>query len=237
MLQYSPQAAIRTTSMKLSIHILSWLLAAAMLVLRLTCRVVVHNDPRDRLKADSIPYAYSILHAHQIAAAINREKGTAAMVSQSQDGQLLIPGFRLLSIVPLRGSSRRDNQDKGGTTALKQMIAHVAEGKPAILAVDGPRGPRNRIRKGIAVLSSESGAAVLNVVTVPSRRWILRRTWDQLQIPKPFCTIHAYFAEPLMPMESESAEAFRKRIESSLNDLEKTHDREEWDRCESKRES
>jgi hypothetical protein len=200
------------------------MLAVAMLALRATCRVSVHNDPRGELRASARPYAFSILHAHQISAAINREPGTAAMVSMSADGQLLIPGFRVLRIKAIRGSNRSGDHDKGGRGALDQLIAHVASGSPAILAVDGPRGPRNHVRKGIAVLSRKAGAAVLTVVAVPSRRWVLRGTWDRLQIPQPFCRIDAYFGEPLWPSEIESVEQFRRRIQSSLNELEASYD-------------
>jgi hypothetical protein len=202
----------------------SWMLALAMLLLRATCRVSVHNDPRNGLRASAEAYAYSILHAHQVSAAINRETGTAAMVSQSADGQLLVPGFWALGIKAIRGSNRNEQDDKGGRSALNQLIAHVVSGSPAILAVDGPRGPRNHVRKGIAVLSRESGAAVINVVAVPSRRWILQGTWDRLQIPRPFCRIDAYFGEPLRPYDTESVEQYRRRIESSLNELEERHD-------------
>lgn len=209
--------------------VLRWLVAVAMVTLRVTCRVRIHNDPRPRLQAADLPYIYSVLHAHQIAAAINREPHTAAMVSQSADGELLMPAFRALGIHVVRGSNRQNKgahlgQDRGGQAALEGLVAHVSGGGPAILAVDGPRGPRNRVRKGIASLSQRSGGAVLNVVTIPSRRWILRHSWDRLQIPKPFSTIDAYFAEPLLPEEGESVEKFRLRIENSLNALEAAHD-------------
>jgi lysophospholipid acyltransferase (LPLAT)-like uncharacterized protein len=202
----------------------SWVLAVVMLALRVTCRVAVYDDPRDGLRDSGATYAYSILHAHQLSAAINREKGTAAMVSMSGDGQLLLPGFWTMGIKAIRGSNRSGQQDKGGRSAIRELTAHVAGGLPAIIAVDGPRGPRNRVRKGIAVLSRESGAAVLNVVTIPTRRWILRGTWDRLQIPKPFSRIDAYFGEPLWPDETESVEQYRIRIQASLNELEETHD-------------
>ena len=202
-----------------------------MLALRATCSVVVHDDPRDDLRASAARYVYSILHAQQVSAAINRESNTAAMVSQSGDGQLLVAGFRLLGIKAIRGSSGGGQRDKGGRQALAGLIAHVQDGGRAILAVDGPRGPRNRVRKGIAMLSRETGAGVLNVVVIPSRRWILRGTWDRLQIPLPFCRIDAYFAEPLWPLPDETVEAYRSRIASSLNDLEKTNDPEEWQRA------
>src|SRR5690606_32055902 len=79
----------------------------------------------------------------------------------------------------------------------------------------------------IAVLSHKTGATVLNVIAVPSRRWILHKSWDRLQIPMPFCRIDAWFAEPITPRVGEGVEAYRKRIEESLNRLERSSDRGE----------
>jgi hypothetical protein len=104
------------------------------------------------------------------------------------------------------------------------LVEHIRGGAPAYLAVDGPRGPRNRVHNGIALLSQLTGAAVLNIVPVPSRRWILTGTWDRLQIPKPFATINVYFGEPVFPRDLENVEDYRQRIEQSLNALELEHD-------------
>ena len=133
-------------------------------------------------------------------------RGTAAMVSQSRDGDFVAIGLRLAGIKTIRGSSRRRGQDKGGLSALSNLIEHVRTGYPAYLAVDGPRGPRNRVHKGIAVLSQQTGAAVLNVVAVPTRRWIFKRSWDRFQIPKPFCRIDIFVAPPIWPQQGESIE-------------------------------
>jgi lysophospholipid acyltransferase (LPLAT)-like uncharacterized protein len=199
-------------------------IAMGMVVLRFTCRVRLHNDPRAALRAAGIPYVYSVLHAQQLAAATCGDRGTAAMVSQSQDGALVALGLKCVGIVPIRGSSQRRGRDHGGLAALNNLIAHVRGGGTAYLAVDGPRGPRNRVHKGIAVLSRQANAAVLNVVVVASRRSIIARSWDRLQIPWPFCRIDTYFAEPLHPQAGESAEAYRRRIEASLNAWERVHD-------------
>jgi lysophospholipid acyltransferase (LPLAT)-like uncharacterized protein len=198
--------------------------ALLMVLLRYTCRVRLHNDPRPALRRAGIPYVYSVLHAQQLGAATCGDRGTAAMVSQSQDGALVALGLKLVGITPIRGSSRRRNKDHGGLAALNNLIAHVRSGRPAYLAVDGPRGPRNRVHKGVAVLSREADAVVLNTVVVPSRRWILKRSWDRLQIPIPFCRVEAYFAEPMRPESGESAEQYRQRIERVLNELESRRD-------------
>jgi lysophospholipid acyltransferase (LPLAT)-like uncharacterized protein len=210
--------------MKLSTRTSGWLIALAVVVLRACCRIRLHDDPRPNLRARSQTYAYSVLHSHQIAAVIHGERGTGAMVSRSDDGELLIPCLLIRGIVPIRGSNRRKSGDKGGLGAIEAMIEHMAGGAPGYLAVDGPRGPRNRVHKGIAVLSQRTGAAVINMVAVPSRRWIFTHAWDRFQIPKPFATIHGYFGEPLFYREGEGVEQYRKRIEESLNDLERKHD-------------
>jgi lysophospholipid acyltransferase (LPLAT)-like uncharacterized protein len=210
--------------MKLSTAASGWAIAFAVLMLRLSCRVRLHDDPRGNLRANSHAYVYSVLHCHQIAAIIQGEVGTGAMVSRSADGELLVPSLWLRGIVPIRGSNRRKSGDKGGLGAIDALAGHIAGGAPGYLAVDGPRGPRNRVHKGIAVLSQRTGAAVVNLVAVPSRRWIFTRAWDRFQIPIPFSTIHGYFGEPIFPRKDEGVEQYRQRIEVSLNDLERNHD-------------
>lgn len=196
-----------------------WFIALGMYLLRVLCQVRIHDDPRSKLRAGGVPYVYSVLHAHQIAAATCRERGTAAMVSQSKDGDFVAFGLRLAGIKTIRGSSRRGNEDKGGLSALHELVAHVRTGLPAYLAVDGPRGPRNQVHKGIAALSKRTGAVVLNVVAVPTRRWIFKRSWDRFQIPKPFCRIDIFVA-PIWPQPEEPLEAYSRRIERSLCELE-----------------
>lgn len=202
-------------------------IAIGLLILRATCRVRLHNDPRPTLRADATRYVYSVLHAHQIAAAIGRDHGTAAMISQSRDGDFVALGLKLVGIKTIRGSCRRSGKDKGGLSALNNLVKHVRMGHPAYLAVDGPRGPRNRIHKGIAVLSQQTGAAVLNVVAVPTQRWIFKGSWDRFQIPKPFCRIDIFVAAPIWPQQCEAIEKYRRRIEQSLCQLERLHDMSE----------
>lgn len=204
----------------------SWAAALAISFLRLTCRIRVFNDPRDNLRRSGTPYVYSILHAHQVAITIGAEPGTGAMVSRSADGEMIVPALRVRGCIPVRGSGggRKSKQNKGGGTALFALVNHVRGGRPAVLAVDGPNGPRNYVHKGIVTLASETNAVVLNVITIPTRRWFLPKTWDRLQIPKPFCTINAYFADPITLQPGESQERFRQRIEESLCQLEANFD-------------
>jgi lysophospholipid acyltransferase (LPLAT)-like uncharacterized protein len=209
---------------KISPRLIAWPIAAYVLLLRRTCRLRIHGDPRPELQRRGERIAYSILHAHQLAAAINTDPDTAAMVSQSGDGELVVRAFRALGVTPVRGSSRKNGRDRGGVAALDALVEHVSGGSPAIIAVDGPRGPRGRVRKGIAALACRADATVINVILVP--RWRLRITlsWDRFQVPLPFSRIDAYFAEPIRPEAGEGVESVRRRIEIALSDLEAAHD-------------
>jgi len=201
-----------------------WAIALCVLVLRLTCRVRLHDDPRPALRMRRVPYAYAVLHAHQVAAVFAAEPGTGAMVSRSADGDLLVPSLRVRHVMPVRGSTRLRGRDKGGRAALERLIEHVRGGLPAYLAVDGPRGPRGEVNRGIALLAQATGAAVVAALPVPTRRWILSGTWDRLQIPKPFAAIDVHF-RMLAPLGvAEEPEALRLRVQETLAALEHEHD-------------
>ena len=204
--------------------VVGWLAAGAVLLLRLTCRVRVHDDPRPALRRQGVRYAYAFLHAHQIATVLVAEAGTGAMVSRSADGDLLVPSLRVTGVVPVRGSGRRKGKDKGGSDALAALMRHSATGAPVYLAVDGPLGPRNHVRRGIVQLATEAGVTVLVAVAVPKRRWVLRRTWDRFQIPQPFSVIDYYFGVPVRTGDADGPDALRDLINARLDALEALYD-------------
>ncbi|TWU45429.1 hypothetical protein Q31b_06010 [Novipirellula aureliae] len=191
-------------------------------ILRRTCRYRYHHDPREQLDARGIGHAYASLHAQQLAGSMACERQLVAMVSRSADGEIVDPVLRFCGHIPVRGST--GGARKGGTTALNQMIRKVKEGKIATIAVDGPSGPRGQVSGGIAMLGKQTGAAVIPAVIIPSRRIIMKSTWDRLQFPLPFSRIDAYFGVPMFIDENESIESFTLRIERELQRLEKTYD-------------
>jgi lysophospholipid acyltransferase (LPLAT)-like uncharacterized protein len=209
-----------------------WLIGLVVLVWRISCRYRVQNDPRPALRAAGRPYVYALLHAHQVAAVFcNDEERMAAMVSRSNDGELLVPSLHLRRVRPVRGSSRKAGRDKGGSEALEGMISLSRQGVPVLFAVDGPRGPRNQVQRGVAALALRTGAVVLPTVVIPTRRHILARTWDRLQVPLPGATVALIFGAPIDPATlataPDDAEVLRSTIEASLTALESTHDPDE----------
>lgn len=204
---------------------LGWFIALFAVAWRMSCRYRVVNDPRPLLRKHQQNYLYALLHAHQIAAVFsNDETQQCAMVSRSYDGDLLVPTLRCCRIRAVRGSSRTAKRDKGGLAALAEITQTLQQGIPATLAVDGPRGPRNRVHLGIIQLAKKTNAVILPVVVVSSRRWILRRTWDQMQIPKPLSKISLIFAAPLQLDPTVSSAFYQEHISQILTELEHKND-------------
>jgi lysophospholipid acyltransferase (LPLAT)-like uncharacterized protein len=202
--------------------------AGLLLLWRLSLTLQVKNDPRPALRAAKLPYVYALLHAHQLAAVMaSDEAHLAAMVSRSADGDLLVPALRARNILPVRGSSRSRQRDKGGLAALHSLTQHVAAGHPAILAVDGPRGPRARVHRGVVALARATGATILPVVALSSKKWIVRRTWDRFQIPRPFAHVSLIFGPPFACPVDEEDNALCSRLSAALHQLETQFDPKE----------
>src|SRR5690606_4272909 len=88
------------------VRFLSWLVVGVVYLLRGTCRIVFHNDPRPELRKRGSGYLYGFLHAHQLSVMIGSERGTAAMVSRSNDGSLIVPALQTIGCVVYRGSKK-----------------------------------------------------------------------------------------------------------------------------------
>ncbi len=200
-----------------------WLVGLAIYTLRLTCRLRIHNDRRTEIRqASGRSYVFAQLHAHQIAASMYGEPGTGAMVSRSADGEMIVPTLRLCGKTPVRGSSGKAR--KGGATAIHALIQHVTTGWPAVIAVDGPRGPRGSVQKGAAFLAQKTGTPVLPVMIIPRRRWVIAKTWDRMQIPKPFTTVDVFFADPIPVGPDDDLDVIAEQVRVSLLAMETERD-------------
>jgi len=203
-------------------RITPWLVCAAFLLLRWTCRVRFHNDPRSDLRRTGRNYVFAAMHAHQIAALLVSEPESGVMVSRSADGGIMVPVIRLSGCRPVRGSGGKPR--KGGSRAMHQMIRHVRGGRPAALTVDGPLGPRGRVHPGILMLAEKTGAKIIPVSVLPTRRIVLQKTWDRFQLPLPGATIDVRFGPPLAPRHGEPLEAAAERLERRLEMLDRRWD-------------
>ena len=179
-------------------------IAQSFRLVRRTVWIDVQGDNREQLRDQGQRFVIAILHANQFAALALHEPGAGALVSRSRDGQLLVPTLLACDCVPICGSTGTGR--KGGGTALSQLIRHVRGGRSAVIAVDGPKGPRGIAQPGIAMTAIKAEALIIPVILTANRRWILRGSWDRLQIFKPFSTIRGRFGTPIDPAGRSIAE-------------------------------
>jgi len=214
---------------RLLLRLLGVIAAFALVCWRATLRIRVEEDPRPALRAARRRYVYAILHAQQLSfILLSDDVPILAMVSASRDGDWLVPLCRVRRIIPVRGSTGSPAADKGGRAALARMADGVREGMPALLAVDGPRGPRNSVHWGVVDLARETDACIVVAgVFLPPKRFVLERTWDRTQLPRPFSTLIGRFRSPIDPRDFEDRASLRERVAAQLLALEQAFDPDE----------
>ncbi len=133
------------------------------------------------------------------------------IISDHKDGELIATVFAKFGIQASRGSS-----SKNGAKALLDVIRLAKQGLSPGITPDGPRGPVQIVKPGVAQISGKSNIPVVPVCYASSRYWRLS-SWDRFYIPKPFCNGVVVVGEPLFINESESINDFTKRIQRGMD--------------------
>ena len=122
---------------------------------------------------------------------IFRSTRKTALISKSRDGQRAAVIAKLWGHDVIYGSSSR-----GGMSGLRQCLRVLGKKRSIVITPDGPRGPREVVKAGIAQIALLSQAQVVPISIFPSHVWRLK-SWDSFMIPKPFSKIDIVFGEPL----------------------------------------
>ena len=134
------------------------------------------------------------------------------MSSRSFDSEYIARFIQRFGYGAARGSSTR-----GGRSALIQMIRAVRAGRSAGFSVDGPRGPLYVAKPGALLLAAKTGAPILPFSVSLERCWRLR-SWDRIEIPKPFTRAIAVLGRPFQ-VESGTDAASLDRLQQSLEEV------------------
>ncbi len=139
------------------------------------------------------PLIYAIWHRCLLACAWRFRQGPLyILISRSFDGELIARTVERLGFVAVRGSSSRD-----GAVGMRNLHRAYLEKNYIAITADGPRGPAQKAKPGVAQLASLVNAPVGAVYLHPSRAWVLR-SWDRFMIPKPFSKITVAWANPVV---------------------------------------
>jgi lysophospholipid acyltransferase (LPLAT)-like uncharacterized protein len=129
-------------------------------------------------------------------------RGGAALISASRDGELLADAIKRFDFDVVRGSSSRL-----GARAILQLTDVLASGRDVVITPDGPRGPAYELGPGIIFLAQKSGAPVVPVNMEYSSCWRLK-SWDRFILPRPFSKVRVTIGQSHHVRSTRTPEEF-----------------------------
>lgn len=177
-----------------------------------TLRVCVSREEGAQQTIDERPLIASFWHACMIPATyMCRHLGVRVMSSNSYDGEYMGRIIRKFGFVAVKGSSSRN-----AVRALLGLRRALEQGWTVAFTLDGPRGPRYKVKPGPVALARSSGVPLTMFHMAVDRAWVLN-TWDRLMIPKPFSRVLMRFGK-LIPVPAETADEGIERYQQELQD-------------------
>lgn len=192
--------------------------------LRLLKRVARYDEiGRERLeaaRAEAGGGIFVIWHNRLLGGLpLHLDHNIGAVISQSDDGELLSRAMERIGFVGLRGSSSR-----GGSEAFRGVIKHLRKGFDVSLTPDGPKGPRYQVQPGAAVAAARSGKPVFTVGVGMSPKLVFG-SWDRFQAPWPWSKIKVVYGEPLYFHKDQPIEEVQEAIRAALTQVTEEADR------------
>jgi lysophospholipid acyltransferase (LPLAT)-like uncharacterized protein len=155
-----------------------------------TLRVCISREEGAQETVAQRPLIGSFWHACIIPATyMCRNLGVRVMSSNSYDGEYMGRIIRKFGFVAVKGSSSRN-----AVRALLGLRRALEEGWSVAFTLDGPRGPRYKVKPGPVALGRSSGVPLTMFHMAVDKAWVLN-SWDRLIIPRPFSRVLMRFGK------------------------------------------
>ncbi len=176
---------------------------------------VIHGENRQRLRDQNQRFIYAFWHQRQVFFTVSHRGDRMAMlISKSVDGEMIAETIRrCCGVISVRGSSSR-----GASDAVRGLIKALRSGLDIGITPDGPKGPKEEIKEGVMYLAQKLGVPILPVTNASSNRLILKKTWDQFQIPLPFGRAVVVYGQPIIvgPLDDLKLKAAELKLSLDL---------------------
>jgi lysophospholipid acyltransferase (LPLAT)-like uncharacterized protein len=146
----------------------------------------------------------------------HRDRRIVVITSQSFDGEYIARFIQRFGFGAIRGSSTR-----GGVGALVEMVRLMKNGLATAFSIDGPKGPVYVAKSGACLLAKKTGQPILPFLVEAEKFWEIK-SWDRLQIPKPFTRARFFYTAPIYVAPDAGEEELEKKLEElqqSLDEL------------------
>ena len=159
---------------------------------------------------------FALWHSRQCGVyGIPEREKLHCLISRSRDGEIIAAAAESLGIKTVRGS-----QKKGGTQASLEILDVLKEGNNVAITIDGPKGPKEVVKKGIVEIAKLSGVPIVPFAWYsPSKGFIKLKTWDDFCFPLFFKYLCLLCGEPIYvdkDADDNAIEKIRKQVEDDL---------------------
>jgi lysophospholipid acyltransferase (LPLAT)-like uncharacterized protein len=137
-------------------------------------------------------------------------KDMNVLISSHGDGELIANAMKGFGFGLVRGSS-----SKRGAEAIRELVRLVRKNSDLAITPDGPRGPAEVVKQGVAQVALMTGRPILPLAFASTRSKRFN-SWDRFLLPYPFSLGVFVWGEPLYFQKGESLETFRLCIEKAL---------------------
>ena len=166
-----------------------------------TLRICISREDGAQQTVGQRPLIGSFWHACIIPATyMCRNLGVRVMSSNSYDGEYMGRIIRKFGFVAVKGSSSRN-----AVLALLGLRRALNDGWSVAFTLDGPRGPRYKVKPGPVALGKSSGVPLTMFHMAVDKAWVLN-SWDRLIIPKPFSRVLVRFGKLIEVPRDATAE-------------------------------
>jgi len=179
-------------------------------------RNVINYHPENK------PVIYAMWHGCQWGLGVfplEERKNINILISLSNDGEIISRVVNLMGFSLVRGS-----QGRNGDRALRNILDKIEKGQNIAFMVDGPLGPKQKVKKGIIKIAQMTQVPIVPLVPYTNQK-ICINSWDNYQIPYHFfIKASVCFADPIFvpkDITDDEQEEYRLKLENSLFDLEK----------------
>lgn len=183
-----------------------------------TLRVQVDNAGAYRRHVDrGAPVIFVLWHGRLLPLGyLHRDQGVVGLASRSADGEYIARILTHWGFGMVRGSS-----SGGGDAAFRELIRAVRAGHSVAITPDGPRGPREKLKRGVLQLAQVTGAPLIPVAAAASRAWWFE-SWDRFLVPQPFARLAVAYGEEVAVARNAGPgdmAATGERVERALGSL------------------
>jgi lysophospholipid acyltransferase (LPLAT)-like uncharacterized protein len=204
-----------TLRQRIVLRIIIWLGYWAIRLIGPTLRVCISFEEGAQESLEQRPLIGSFWHSCIIPATyICRNLGVRVMSSYSYDGEYMGRIIHKFGFVAVKGSSSRN-----AVRALLGLRRALKEGWTVAFTLDGPRGPRHKVKPGPVALGRSTGVPLSMFHAAVEKAWVLN-SWDRMMIPKPFSRVLLRFGKLIIVPENatdEDVERYTGELQASLD--------------------